>query len=156
MGYCYFKDNNHKPFDSLDITKDPAHRRINAISPIAIAHQPDALRIINTERILQSNSYKHKLQKYFPHINSNNNDNSGNSSPINQLNLQLNIDTFNGIDSGRTDFNEPINIASPSKPNNIKQLSPLNNSAYSFIFSGNYPLTTSPSSPKLKSPRKSN
>ena len=155
MGYCYFKDNNHKPFDSLDITKDPAHRNIKAISPIAIAHQPDALRIINTERILQSNSYKHKLQKYFPHIN-NNNGNSGNS-PIQQLNLQLNnIDTFNGIDSGRTDFNEPINVTSPTKPNNIKQLSPLNNSAYSFIFNGNYPLTTSPSSPKLKSPRKSN
>ena len=155
MGYCYFKDNNHKPFDSLDITKDPAHRNIKAISPIAIAHQPDALRIINTERILQSNSYKHKLQKYFPHIN-NNNGNSVNS-PIQQLNLQLNnIDTFNGIDSGRTDFNEPINVTSPTKPNNIKQLSPLNNSAYSFIFNGNYPLTTSPSSPKLKSPRKSN
>ena len=149
MGYCYFKDNNHKSFNSLDITKDPAHRHTNSISPIIIPHQPDSFHIINTDRIPQSNSYKHKLQKYFPTVTSSNTSNKQ---------LQLNVDTSNGIDSGRTDFNE-LNVHSPTQPNNFKPQSPFNNSPfmeYSYIFDGNYPLTASPSCKKHKSPRKSN
>ena len=142
MGYCCCKE-DHKLSGSLNISKGP-DSRLNTVSPIVIPYEPNSSHNGCPDCVPQPNSLRGKLQKYFPSVD----------KDQNQFQLRLNADTSNGIDSGRTDFND-LNVLSPHQ-NNLKCQSPHSKDLffeYSHIFEGNYPLSTAPSPSKLKSQR---